>query len=472
MTTPARVLALGSVAVLVLLSACGGKPSAPATPTASATGEPSATATASVTASPTATTTPAGPGGIPIREWTLLPPQPMPGALALIIEKGSWGRPGPTGYLERVYRDASGMVRVEEVFRAPAGSSIDSTAFTGDFTEMAAMVCVSAGTCGGTLPPAPEARSTLVHSTDGGVTWSEVHAFEEPLGLAGIIATGYVLSRPSLAGDVPPSALLRYPGGQLMEPPAGAEDPLRVFSYDRRLLWRDANKTGFLTSDGLVALSTTLTGLTDPQYGVGWLGGNPATGTMLVTPIRPGSDPRQVVAVYREGKLAALWRTPIAYATLVNFRAWFNDHTAVANVTIAYQDLRAAILAKEPDYPMTGGQFLGYPFSFPALVDINTGEVTPIETYGPLSAPYEWSSNYVVAVQRGSFARVVLGAGECLNLRDAPALTGRILACVAGGTLYTFRTRQAETSPDGLQWLEVTTAAGLTGWASTSYLEY
>ncbi len=469
MNWPARALVLGSVAVLGFLAACGGPSSAPETPTATATAEPSASPAAT---EPGATPTATAPGGIPVREWTILPPRPLPDGLALIIEKGCWGCDGPSSHLERVYRDASGTVRVEEVFRPSAGSSINGTAFTRDFSEMAVMVCVAAESCGGMAPPKPGARSTLVRSTDGGMTWSEVKTFEEPLGLVTILRAGYAISVPSSAEDAELAALFAYPSREWLGPPAGAEDPALVVSYGTRLLWRDANKTGFLGVDGSPMLTTSLAGLADPQYGVWWLGGNPLSETMLVTPIRTGSDLRQVVAVYREGKLTALWRAPFDSSTLFNLGAWIDDHTAVGNVTIAYEPLRAAILAKDPGYPITGGGFPGYAFSFPAVIDVEAGTVTPIEVYGALSAPYEWNRNLAAAIQRGPFARVTVGAGACLNVRVTPSLRADIMHCVADGVLLTYKDRQTESSEDGIRWLRVTLPGAKAGWASTGYLEY
>ncbi|MDP2949338.1 MAG: hypothetical protein Q8P22_07355 [Chloroflexota bacterium] len=82
--------------------------------------------------------------------------------------------------------------------------------------------------------------------------------------------------------------------------------------------------------------------------------------------------------------------------------------------------------------------------------------------------PFGGGCNYVQAVLRGPFARVV-NTGACLNVGAAPGMATPVLACAADGVLLqdTGETREV----DGVAWHRVVTPGGVEGWASTQYLE-
>jgi hypothetical protein len=63
---------------------------------------------------------------------------------------------------------------------------------------------------------------------------------------------------------------------------------------------------------------------------------------------------------------------------------------------------------------------------------------------------------------------VVTTSGECLRLRQDPALDGRILACLAAGTVVEASDEWAEA--DGHAWRQVY-ADGMTGWVAAVYLQ-
>lgn len=78
------------------------------------------------------------------------------------------------------------------------------------------------------------------------------------------------------------------------------------------------------------------------------------------------------------------------------------------------------------------------------------------------------------------FPFVVAGTGDCLNLRDAPSLTGDVIACVPDGTpLILAEWLAPQTAPygsysggpDGM-WVYVSTSGGLKGWVAAAYLDW
>ena len=72
--------------------------------------------------------------------------------------------------------------------------------------------------------------------------------------------------------------------------------------------------------------------------------------------------------------------------------------------------------------------------------------------------------NNTVAIQQGPFAKVV-NTGACLNIRDAPDPSARVLTCASEGVLLRI--------PGGFAagaWQAVTTPSGIQGWASSQYL--
>jgi hypothetical protein len=102
----------------------------------------------------------------------------------------------------------------------------------------------------------------------------------------------------------------------------------------------------------------------------------------------------------------------------------------------------------------------------PVIIDLDTGEAHPLA--GPFQEPPLGGRNFVQAVLRGPFARVV-DTGSCLNVRAQPAMSGAVLACAADGALLrdTGETREVGDTT----WQRVLTPAGVEGWASSQYLE-
>ncbi len=476
MKRAAWVLAIGGVAALGILAACGGRTSAPATPIASATAtvtaEPSASATATGVAAPTATTTPDNTiPGIQTIRLRAGDPVPLPAGVALYATDGVWE--GPTAALRRYYRDPSGVMRTDDlVVSTYTGTGATSRGVVGAVSGPGAgllAVALCHGSCYGEPQPI-----TVIRSNDGGVRWEEVGTVG-PGGWGTVIAVSSdgVLVRGVASGDsVSTTTLpLTAPQRQLSFPAAVAAARSPIIP-------------GFL--DGQLVLVV-------PETDAGTLWNLDGSGTVFARiPIPPGAERRprelqpwalQLVPHSTGLELHVIWLdgargghlgllnvgngkfrgvysfTQADGLSWVRVTEWLSDTVAIGRVDFEASRYGVTVPA--------GEWFRGVP----AIIDFETGIASPIAKFVPFLAG-KAGGPWPIALARGPFARVVLGAGECLNLRDAPALTGRALTCAAGGTLLTFPSRQTVTSDDGIRWLKVTTPAGVTGWAATGYLEY
>jgi len=112
--------------------------------------------------------------------------------------------------------------------------------------------------------------------------------------------------------------------------------------------------------------------------------------------------------------------------------------------------------------------------NLPALIDFTTALINPIPNPF-IGEPFVGGRNDVIAVQRGSFARVVNTDNTCLNIHSAPRLDAPILDCSAEGVLLVLATGTGDypnvVDVDGTPWLSVITPTGADGFASTQYLD-
>ena len=67
-------------------------------------------------------------------------------------------------------------------------------------------------------------------------------------------------------------------------------------------------------------------------------------------------------------------------------------------------------------------------------------------------------------MQRGPFAEIDAGEGDCLNLRTEASLEGRVLRCIAHAALL------ERLSPLGGEWVNVRTPDGIDGWISSEFV--
>jgi hypothetical protein len=467
--TAASITGLVAVFLLVLYLAYGSGDGGDS----NTTPEPSAAVAASRTPRPQVTAPPqpspspsylagdlTGTSVIPLRQGD---PIDLPDGIALIIETGCWQCDGPTSSLDRIYRDPSGKIRTETLVSAVAlGLTDDSrepspiVAFDAfpDASWIVVAFC-TAGDCNLLGPPGASVRTTFFESNDGGITWSQIA--DRPGSFRGIMlipsSQGHrrdVLLFPNEPGEYgqprPPD--FRYLiSGDTMVPPRGSGNfPQPIVAPSGQVFWF-TNSSRLLTSTGdkffTAGNATYLTGditrdLNGTRWAIPWSypsGNGPAT-YLLSLVDQNGHAVRS-----------------LQYDRYISWGMNGGDDTLYGNA-----DIEPALLAVELPDPAT--TFL------PVEICLNDAIFHPIlEPF--TDKQFSFGRNRVVAIQRGTFARVVGVDGSCLNLRDIPSVDAGINACAADGVLL-----RAGRSDESGEWLEVLTPDGSYGWAATEFLEY
>ncbi len=438
-------LGTGAIAVLILLiaAACGNDETEPA-PTATIG---PATLTPSATPASTATATPEVIDGIEVIPLRIGEETEVPDDVALIVEATCQPCDGPSSGLHRVYRDASGQVRMDDLFGetmrllppamstptaiGPHGPYIHSLALNSDASDIVVDVCTR-GRCVWIDEASPDAQSTLFRSTDGGVTWEEFGVLDGRYYVEAIAKEGLLLSGPYGEDGWNPKYEL-FPSGEPVEPPPGASrGPLTLPDGD--LAW--PTKDGrLLRGDGSQILTVSQGGQVEDivpdasgqRLAVAWL--------------------RGIGVFSRDGRPISLFSSSPSNEVA----GWLSDTLVAGNVWVPGELLPT---------PERGTAIL------PAVIDLEAGEAHPIQ-HPFLDQPRRFS--YIVrAVLRGPFVRVV-DTGSCLNVRSEPSEAADALTCAADGVLLrdTGETREAE----GATWRRVVTPAGIDGWANSQYLE-
>ena len=114
------------------------------------------------------------------------------------------------------------------------------------------------------------------------------------------------------------------------------------------------------------------------------------------------------------------------------------------------------------DYVPGGSDY--FSAGVPAIIDFESGVVTPIaEFLGFVGA--KAGGPIPIAVQTGGFAVINTG-GDCLNVRQFPALTAQVLGCYADRVILPL----GGAEPSG-GWIPVHTPDGRQGWAAAEFLE-
>jgi hypothetical protein len=431
-----------AIAVLILLiaAACGNDETQPA-PTATsgpATLTPLATPTL-VPPTPAATATPEVIDGIEVVPLQFGEEAELPDDVALIVEATCEPCDGPSSGLFRVYRDASGQVRMEELFRGDPVSvrplPADSTVVDSDASEMVVEVCTR-GSCQWIDEASPDAQSTLYRSTDGGVTWEEFGVLDGKHYVVAIAKEGLVLSAWGQETEWKQKYEL-FPSGEPVEPPPAADENPPLTLPDGELAW--PTEDGRLLRDDGSQILTVSQGETVRDH---------------VRQIVPdASGERFAVGSLTLIGVFSYDGRPISLFSFMNGEVggWLSD-TLVAGKAYVPEEL---LPTPEQGYVV-----------LPTIFDLESGEAHPIP-HPFVDQPLRFS--YIVrAVMHGPFARVV-NTGDCLNVRQEPGMATATLACAADGVLLqdTGETREA----DGTTWLHVVTPAGVEGWASSQYLE-
>jgi len=439
---------------VVLAAACGGGEGL------SSTSIPTPSALRTQTLTPTAVTSPTltpqatdGTEPLPLSlgETAGLPPN-----VALIVEIGCAHCDGPTAGLVRVYRDSSGQIRVDSLFNAhenteaDPGSFITSFALDSDASEIVVALCSTPEKCAWLGYAAPDAKTTLFRSLDGGVTWSEYALLQGDHRVVAVTNSGVLLLGPlNTEGE----KVWLFPSGDAVEAPPGGRWPLSLAGGE--LFWL-TEEGRLLRSDGSLFLDL---GPTSPLLTQAKYHRNPSEQSLLVFFWRETLEPQTgryyLGLVGRDGGLGQVFSLPPPGWVVPG--PWLDSTRMVASVEVASY-LSPEVATRYPE---------GYMGNVLAIIDLEERTINPI--VDPfLDPPFAWGRNYVQAVLRGPFARVV-GTGSCLNVRAEPGAAGQVLGCAADGVLL--RDTGETQEVDGVTWLRVITPAGLEGWASTVYLE-
>ncbi|MGE0601477.1 MAG: hypothetical protein AB7J35_18680 [Dehalococcoidia bacterium] len=383
----------------------------------------------------------------PTNPFVRLLDAPIPPNSALFIATGCWACEGYDRGLQRVVTDGAGNVTVTAVPEPALGPAEQRTSLhvASDGSLIVAATCISSGNCGPLGTPAADAKSRILSSADGGYTWKEEARFDG-YATASVSPKGRILvSRTSGSGD--PSTWtgsweLLNPAESLKRPFA---DTYPLFMANGEVAWWKYRDPHVWASDGTVVfdLTGTLTAddsvnsvrfLPDGNALVGW-----NTGAS-----KPGSPTKSLLGLFTPSG-DQVWRHDFAQGAEFGINAVLTPGVAIGN-----GDLQ---------YPAIG--------RIPALIDLKAGTVQALT--GPFDAPPLQGRNTFEALLHGPFA-VVDAPGDCLNIRQDPAVTATVITCAKDQALLYVLGPTAATG-DNIHWLRVRTLAGQEGWASDEFLD-
>lgn len=411
----------------------------------------------SPSATPTATPDLASTAGAPAEETgpppgrlaiTVLPPIPMPADMVLYISEGCTDCDGPARAVHRIYVNPAGEVRAETLIERPTrtdqpylnGAVISPTG------ELVVVEC-SVPYCGGFDEASEEARITVYRSRDGGTTWTEGASYGEPYRPLAAAANGVLTVM-----RFPDGPVIRLPVEPVPLPPAAAG---RAIALGEDVAWWSDDRRVLLDSEGRTILDLTdlaIDGLT-PQGRLA-VSLNPSGSRLLVSWSERDEDRVRYVST-------SLFDWPDQAAPAVHVATfdgsfggvWLDEHRVVGSRGFEPEALG-----------LDQGTYAG---RTPAILDVRTGELTPIG--GPfLRDPYLGGRNRIIGVVSGAIARVDTGGEGCLRVRAEPSLDGAVLDCWAHDGLL----QLAEQPVAGAVWVHVTGPRGLDGWASAEFLVY
>jgi hypothetical protein len=389
--------------------------------------------------------------GVPVRQLTLAPSQPIPSNGALYIETGCWGCDSGMGPLVRIMGSGAEIHR-DEAFALWGSMYL--------FGRTPGAVFLAQGCSGIGLPP-PDVRTAFFSSTDGGVTFTsrgDLPRCAHPVWVSGDLGEALIVWA---EGDDPASwtyGLYRYPSLERL--------PLDG-QIAADLMWRGA----FATPGPILAASETLVQLDGSTWFDPHLDGLPnesglrfaveptaksilAMWTMEAGTTAGGTAYRHYLASYNGGQLVAVYDDPFQFYPSV----WLSSSVVLGNAAYLPDELLGLPPADLPG----AWRFV------PVLVDLRAGTIAPIEAEY-FAREYAFNRSRIHHYIEGPLYRVEgAGEGDCLNVRAQPSATSPVLGCYADGVIL--QDRGETTEADGVTWAAVRTPDGRPGHASAAFL--
>lgn len=424
-------------AMLVGFGACSDQVPAPGSPTPAYS---PASDTPSTTPNPTAT--PALFNGLEIIPLATGAPADLPKNTALILETGCWGCSGGPSGLLRVYTRPDGSIAYEPLIdreelgippqlnTAPDGtvyefrSPLTGYAIRPDSSLIVASLCSRehCGLGGEHYEWSANSQTAIFSSDDGGITWTEIGRVNVGAEVVAILPDDRILLR--TFHEELTTTFQNFPDFSPVEPPPQAVNWSVEALPDGDLVWRDSAGVP-LRSNGQPVLSLTQDGnpirvedlLIVPQKmdGLALLSGNETH-----APYANYLVPFDSSGTIGRGVFADAGRSVVWSGLVLRFGvALLDEGLILGNASLPTSDIAPNGQPLITDYD-------------PVVVDLSRGTMSVLRAFVGFEVPT--SRNHIVAIQQGPFAKVV-NTGACLNIRDAPGPSARILTCAAEGVL-------------------------------------
>ena len=364
--------------------------------------------------------------------WDLLPAVDAPKHLAIWVEQGCWGCDGPTTHVER----SLGAAVATLLPRLEKGNTYYSSLLLGPGGDIGHATICSRGYCGGVGQISPDAQTTLLRTTDGGVTWQALATEDGAVRVAGSSALGPVLARTTFDGAGGHTTTYRILNGPEVKPPAAGA----VLVEDQQaplLLWRASDGLTFLGSDNVVVFRADRPASGTASYRV--LATTPDLKRLLVAEYPGSGGGRAKYLLVRDGVVERTIATPPDGMQII-VAVWLDDRTLVATVGPGNGDPNVV-----------------------ALLDLESLRITPLKGNASLN-PAGGARRLVAAAAKGPFVTVAT-PGDCLNVRETPAASAASYGCFKDGVIFAVRVAAASEG-----WVAVTAPDGRPGWVSAQFV--